>query len=913
MSTEANTFYLSDVYNLILRKKYILFLVSFLGFLITFLLLLQKPLVYESEAIFYEASEQNSQPVGNLKDLILSQNNQDQINAISFFQTKKNINNLISKLGLNIEVVDNSKKKFYERFLINAKKNIFAHLHKKIEDDQKIIFQNVKIKSGETSQYYLIFSKDEFFEILDKNKTHIAFGKLNELFKTSDFEFVIKKVGKKFLNSSVLIKIYPPNNIWKKISSKIDIKRDKNFSKNILISYKDQDRKISSEVVNTLIDLYMSDLKSKHEELKKQELEYLESRKKHLEDQLSFLFKDFENYLKENVKSKGFLEIEAEIKNLLDSKEDIFKKITDINYKLKSLENIDIDNIKNSLFDEAEFLQIVENIDRFANQKQLIELSINDKLSFSDDDYQNILNKEDEIKNLKSEKQKIESLILSIKNKNNSSNSYNLPNIFRNENFLGYLNQKLILISKKIDLIKQNEHSFSINSFDLNSVKNTFLEYGKKLDDQKLEIEILENTLKKLQEDFQISLVRPYFSYELIKNVEDIIKKLSQRDIFTKKETERILEDFEFEKKNLFTHLKEILDFKIQNQNFLKNKLFELKKIEMQLVNNEISYYKTKLNEFLQSKKFKLNGEKKHLLSKIENIKNELDRSISKINIEKKINYKSDLTKSIIDSLTKLIESKTLDFDLKKIQSKPIDLASTPLFPISKHLILYSLISFIAVGFFSFMIALYIAIIKGFPISTQQLFDLGYNHSGNVSFKCNGYEIDQINPKDLETLRNIISNVSSDESIITLYASKGPNYIHYLSALLAIIGKKILVIETRNSQDKENGLYTYLERKTKNAPIQKLQAYDYLPSGEEKYFSFELLNSSDFYSLIKNMKTKYDHILLYTNSAYNSAESKIFLKISDKIILTIKDEILDNLKIYADFKNDKSKINFVSF
>lgn len=291
-----------------------------------------------------------------------------------------------------------------------------------------------------------------------------------------------------------------------------------------------------------------------------------------------------------------------------------------------------------------------------------------------------------------------------------------------------------------------------------------------------------------------------------------------------------------------------------------------------------------------------------------------MKNSVAKLGLEKKINLKSETTRNMIDSLSKLIESKNLDFNLKKINSKPIDLAIEPLYPNSLHLFRNSSMLGLVGVFIFLVITLYIAAIKGFSLSIESIKSLGFEYCGKLSFKCSGIEVEELKKDDLECLRKIIATIDERrQKIITAICAKGPNFIHYLAALLAIVGKKILVIETKSDINEKNGLFPFLENSLKKLPIQKLQAYDFLPSGDNKYFAFELLKSRDFLQILEDIKSEYDLILIYSDANINLAEARIYIEFSDKIILTFKEEIFDDIKVFVDWAKRKTKLSFITY
>jgi len=255
-----------------------------------------------------------------------------------------------------------------------------------------------------------------------------------------------------------------------------------------------------------------------------------------------------------------------------------------------------------------------------------------------------------------------------------------------------------------------------------------------------------------------------------------------------------------------------------------------------------------------------------------------------------------------------------LDNNLKIINSKIVDFASIPEKNISLHLFRNSIILAIIAFFITFIVSIYVKAIKGFSISLEALKSLNFDFFGKVSFRCNGIDVDQLKKKDLESLRKIISSIDiKRQKIVTALCSLGPNYLHYLAALFALSKKKVLVIETKSEIEEKNGLFPYLEQDIKKLPIQKLHAYDYIASGNRKYFAFELLKSLDFIQMIDNIKDKYDLILIYSNAKLNSAEAKIYLDFSDKIILSFKEETLDDLKPFLSWAKEKKKLCFGTY
>ena len=65
--------------------------------------------------------------------------------------------------------------------------------------------------------------------------------------------------------------------------------------------------------------------------------------------------------------------------------------------------------------------------------------------------------------------------------------------------------------------------------------------------------------------------------------------------------------------------------------------------------------------------------------------------------------------------------------------------------------------------------------------------------------------------------------------------------------------------------------------------------------------------------IIKQIKTKYDLILINSNASVNSAKARVCLDFSDKIILTFKEETFEDIKIFVNWAKEKNKLCFVTY
>lgn len=907
MDSKVCFFYLSDLKRLILEKKYLLIFLFLAIFIITSFLILIKEPKYEAKASFFEDSEK-SQTIGNLKDIILTDNYSPSSDAFSFLKTKTINKKLVEKLGLQISVLEeNYKCEKLERIIY---KNLKLFFSKKIDDDEVIEFSNVFYEKSTPSYFNINFLDKSSFEVYDVKMNLLGKKAISQVVNLKDLSFIIDFVPNKYIKKTIQIKIEPWITQVNDLLKNIEITKEKNSSNFLNLKIKYPHKETSIKILNTLMDMYHQHLVFESDDFIKNQITYLEKRRSDLENNLFSLIDKNENQLSLNAKTNGFVDLNTEVDTLLNKRETYQKKLEEISRQLDLLKNVNLIDIDKNICVDDNILKIIDEIKRFQEKKQAIQLSINKDLSLKKD--LALDEKKDlELNNIINEKNH-----LSYFKRKNFEQNYlaNLQNVFdiqNNNRLVDIFNEKKEL-TNNIENKNSSVSTGNINILDLNLIKDFQFQLDKSKDDLKLEISQLRHILKKINlKNFQISSISIFLSPDLVKNIIDISKKIKDFQNYTSKEIEVLQHEYDLEKKYIINHLEELLNLKKLNFKLINEKLFSLKKIQLNLISNEISFLSNKAKDLISRDVYEKKSEKKLLEENLNEIKNNLQNLISKITQENKLNMKSQMTQNMIESLTKLIESKKIDLNLKKINSRPVDLATANI--ISIHLLRNSfIVAFLGVFIF-LIIYIYIAILRGFPISKEVLEALSLDYCGIISSKCHGIEVKNLKPDDLEALRKIISGLNEQNKIITSIASNGPNFVHYLAALLSVMGKNVLVIETKSEIDEKNGLFSFLDNDDKKFPIQKIQAYDFLPSGEKKYFAFELLKSFKFFEKLEQIKSKYDLILIYSDAKINSAEARVYLEFSDKVILTFKKETLEDIKLFINWDKEKKKLCFVTY
>lgn len=900
METNA-VFYLSDIKRLFFEKKYYLIGIFFFFFISAVFFHLTKEIQYEGKAVFFEDIQRN-QTIGNLKDIVLSENISHSSDAFSFFKTFELNKKLAERLGLQISIVD--ERSAFNFFFERISKNLKLHFKSKIYDEETLEFTDVFYGGEISSFYFLKFLDQRNFEIFDSNGKFLIRKSPREPVKTKDFCFTLAKIPEKFSGQAVKIKIDPSGRAVIFLLKSIEVKKDKTSPNILILKIRHKDRLCSANILNTLMNMYHNHLADESSACAKDQINYLEKRKSDLEKDLFSLMKENEMLINMNVEAKGFCKLDDEIKNLLNKRENYQRSLEQTNKDLGDLKKIDLTNPdKNILLDEN-IIKIIDEIKKHEEKKQALLISVDRDIKANKNPcFENGIFYMDSVKNnndnLESPFDKKDGDLIAGSCEASKNGAFSL------------MPEKKDSLDAGLSL-KDEKFYKKIYMLDPRSAENLYLQLEKSKDDLNLEIAQLRHILNRINlKDFQFSSIAFFVSFDLIKNIIEIQKKINDGQNYSAKEMEVLTQEYETEKKRVIEHLLELLNFKNLNLEIINQKLFSLKKTLINLLAEEISFLTKKIKDLVSKSVYEKTNEKKNLEQNLFDAKMNLRELVNKVFQENKLNMQSERIKSMIDSICKLIESKKLDLNLKKINSRPIDLAfgAIVMAPIFRNALI---VAFLSV-FIYLLICLYMAILKGMPISAEAVRSLSFDYCGEISKKCAGFDVKDLKSQDLESLRKIISAIDEfKHKIITCICFNGPNYIHYLAALLSIIGKKILVIETKSDTKEKEGLFSFLRDGIK-LPIQKIQAYDFVPSGEKDYFSFELLRSFKFIEKLQQIKSKYDLILTYSDAKIDSAEARIYLDFSDKVVLSVKNETLEDIKPFIDWAKEKNKLSFVTY
>jgi len=944
MPNDEVFFCLSDVYNLFitLKKQILGFALIFAS--VCFFYVMIKPDTYKTSAKFSEMPEKKESL--NLKDFFSSSAvENDKNKATEMIQSRLVIEPVVKKLGMQASCYLKNRNlalAIFKRYFRNLKRELKIAS----EENTHFRFKNVNCLSTASSKYLIFFKSNNSFEIFDTKKKIKTKGKLNEKINLDEISFIIQQTPKNLKKSKAYILSFSTIEACVgKIKRNLKIQPSRHSNNVLDLIYKDIDPCLAQDTLNGLMKSYVEHLESESDGFAKDQFSYLEQRKKQVGQNLEKSLDSHAKYLSENLIKNGFIGLEQEISSFSAPHAECLKKIFELDLELAHIDLLkksggdfilndglfgkklaSISNQKSALNQKKDAL----NMSLFSQGKR-IEQQLNDIYP------QNMNKFLKDISNLRKEKTEVERALVQL-NKTNllkSSDSFSFIENLKKEKILDdssvkedlnyYLSQFKRALTTQEKILKsrpiyEQTQDKIFEGLDIDTANELYVKYNHKIDQVQAQVKQLEITLKEIDSDqFEISSVSSFLSDSvsqgLIKQASDIQFRLNDDDNLSEKDKSRLEKDISLIRKFLKTHISQTLQAEKSLESLYKNKFQALQMATLDRTNQQISILDQQAKDYLFFRKENILKEKILLQAQIQSIRNNMLALPDKWKKEKLLELQSDAALKMIQSLTNLIESKTIEYHLKQIASKPIEMAELPKNPSSKRGIFIFFVTFFVGLILAFLYFFIRALSQGFVATLDNLNTIKETALGEISYACDGPDVEFIQDKDLETLRNIIQFceplLEKSCKVLSLIGSGGPNYAYCLSDLVGKIGKKVLLLELNFQSihsDKGIGMAQYLDENLKELPIQKFNNYDFMPSGITSRYGTEILRSLSFQQFVKEIKKNYDIIIAYGKASPTSAEAVAYLQFSDKLVVSFVNETVQKLSA---FFQKESKVGFL--
>jgi tyrosine-protein kinase Etk/Wzc len=959
----------SDLLYLIKKNKRLIGICSLAFALLAMLYGLTKPIEYEVEGSFKEKGKSSAGISSSLSTMLMMPDLVDS-NALTAMRSRKLIEELIKEQNLQGIIIKNEYRfplipfqKIKSNILIEYA--LFTKKSNPILNDPKkeLKVENIWYNGEVPKALQITLLTENNITIQDAQNEPIK-GTIGKPISTKDYSFVLNYGNAPAQeNSTFTLLLLPLEKTAEITALQFKIEPDKTDKNLLKITYRNADRQLAAENLNTLMFIYQKSIEKEHQLISDKQISYLLKRQKEMAKILETMMQAYADDLSLDLSSTGFATSEKAMDFLAASQQELKRQLFTLDLQIQRLQRAQNDtNFNNDVFTSVNNLEV---INKLATEKRSLKQQA-DSLNLV---LRNLPSQLQEFKNsFKSQLEDIERIKKALnasnsalaklqKNElpmpsetfNNDSKSIfntwlerstnaqnNLKNNPKNKDclndweqcksgfisYLSNLNHYLNVYQRNIEerLAHQQAPLKEFQGINLNVARDLYISYNKELSDAEslaAQHEFIANQID--EPNFEISslssILTDPLSISMITRTSDLILALKDQDNRSSREQERLNADLSIQKGFLKTHIQQTIDLLKLRQKFLKEKIQRLQSLNLSLIQEQISILENQIQEHINSTLENLNQEKMLIENNLTELRYEMAIFPQKWASEQLIDQQMQINKSLVEEISKLVESKNISNNLEKLQSSPLDLAYPPIHPRSPRIALLTIFGAVAGSIVSFMWILAWSIINGICVSQDNLKTAGQYVCGTISRQYQGsLKNDPLLDSDLAALRRLIAFFESQNknasNTLLLLQGKGPYYAYSLAELLFLKGLKILVIELnceKLQEGNKEGLLQYLEGKIDDPAIQHLSEYDKISTGGLCRYANELIGSKRFNALLEAKAQKYDWIIVSSNAMPCSAEAESLLDLFPNAVISVVDETLQDLKNCLSHANQANK------
>lgn len=934
-----------------------------------------KPVLYEGEASFREKTNSpTGMNTSSLASIILSGvTTGTKSEAKSMMNSKKLLQQLVKVLNLQASLNEqNSEPELLKRIKenISIEYNYFRELKKyPLKDTERdIVLKNIEYPGEFPLSLKLIIDSENSYQLFDEANQKIGTGRIGSPFTTREYSFTLSKITEAPLKQkSYNLTLSPLHDVVKLLSKTIQINPDKEDSTLLKLSYRNRDRLLACNVINQLMFTYQDYLKTEQQRITSEQIHYLNRRENEMGKNLKLMVEDYATQLSSEVSTVGYANSEKAMDFLANQLQQSHEKTLLLNLELQRLigvldeeSEVQMDAYFRSDSNPKFINNIIEEISALKQQSDVLELALRtssgENFKKWEMTFQNQVSEIEEIRQCSNdacliiaqlEKDRFPSSsfklmghtgyiantwsekLKSIKQKWKQHSSAEERQgkkeewaLFK-EHFIAYLtNLKHHLEVREKTIQERLSHEQApqadFRGINLGISNDLYISYVKQLNDVEAEILQYNFLINELQDpDFEISSLSSISTDPVTKKLVDSASALVlalQDDVNrSTKEKERMKQELEIKRRFLAIHLNQTVDLLNLRVDLIKDKIQSLQNAKLELIHQQISILEQQLSDSIETHISNLKEERKHIAEHQNNLKREMATLPQKWASEMMIEQQLKMNATMVEEVTKLVESKNITANLEMVQSAPVDLAVVSARPIRPNFLLYTILGAIFGAIATSCGVITRNVIRGFPASKESLELANLHVSGNVS---------KNKAPNIETMRRLAIFLDHNKEMTTgssllMANGKGFDSSHEILKLLHLKGMRVLQMDFSSAYHSEKtsstGVVQYLEGQIDDIPIEKGVQHDKLYLGATYDQAFGKLTSKKFHNLLSQLKEQYDWIIAITKDTPESVEVEALIRIFDYTALNISGETLDQLYQLIQTIKKEGKDSFTTF
>jgi len=889
---------------------------------------------YKAEASFKEGVERNSSE-NFFKELMGGITAANQPQATSFMKSYQVLKPLVETMG--VQIVSTRSEWALTKLIRRYKESWRAEKGLPLKDPDRFEFVNVRYEGEVSIPFSLVFSDREHFTVFGEKKKELCKGEIGREIQFEKTNFTLKKVPDPLkFGSTYPFSVQNWVTAVGSLRGQIDIKNDKDNPSVIHISAVDRNRHYAKEVVNELMRQYQCYLKREHDQIAKDQLAYLEGKQEQIIGKMENLFDEHTAYLSRNLEENGFIGLEQESQSLLVPHQNMYAKVLSIEVELSRLNQIECGKEPIIMAEEGPFSHglnlVAQKIHELKQERDLIELSLCQVTGNA------LQARSHELREVRNQRLAVESLIQEVDQGGEiSSFDFNvglckwaqtLTDPEEREDLAEYLENYSRILSMREKMIQERffygeNAPTELDGIDLASARSLFRDYNGRLDAVEAAMRHYAQYKKEIPNPhFDLaslsSVLKDPLCQKIISEASELGLQLKDEKHHSAKEAERWKEEISLHRNILMDHIEHLYQVEELNANLIKEKMAGLQKVSLDCIHRQISVLHEQVADGIKERRQALLLEKEILEEKMESIRAALAKILpEKWRFEKWLSIKTAMVNKVMETVTEVVESKTISTHLHHVESKPLDAALTPAAPQPPRLYMMGWLGAFAFPFLIFSFAFIRQFIHGFPANLEKLKALRLPVLGPISAFCDGPSVDTPSGPDLDLLRNI-SLFSEGGKVISLLVGRGPDYSYALGENIGRRHAKSIIVRcdfhSKFRKEDAPGILQVWKSEIAELPIRKGKGFDYILSGGYTPYGTEIVQSTQFSQLLELLKKNYDWVFLLFRTPLSSAESLTALRLCDKAVVTVSGEKTEELTpfIHWGYDEDRCRLTFIT-
>ncbi len=665
----------ADILAIFRQSKKKIFLWAFcLGAMGAFLAL-TKPIRYQAEGSFREKSTKSGNVSSSMLQMLSNGTlGSSESEAMSLIKSRKLLKGVVEKLHLQARLEGKMHQETLSKLMQHnwqiAWASFINHPRPALEDP----FSSIKIESlrydGEIPLWFdLDLQENGIYKVVNKyDPTQImGEGHLGERFQLEllSFTLIPSLPNDPVQAQTFSLRIDSLADTVKYIGRNLEVESLKNDKSMLKLKCEHRNRHMASELINAIMNSYQSFLKTNHQELAIQQLDYLNLRRDHLTQNLTQLLNSHAEFLSKDLNSVGFIDSKKEMEFLAARQHEYKQRLLTNELEIKRLKNISPSHF--SYYDRYSFHEgdphvinaILGEIRNLRQQRDALEIELQKKALQGSQNFQQSFDHQlNEMKVLQEYLLELKVIADQFQSGKLPTADYQLLNDPRYllKNWFDRLQKAQLENPENVKKIQESFHLYQANlerlfevhkrilqerlthqqnpsedyqGISLQIATELYLNYSKEL--IQIEADIRQNLffIHQIEDpEFEItslsSGLNDSVSSDMIRKASELVLNLRDENNQSLREQQRIKNELLLQRTFLSMHLKQMVQLMELNKKLIDEKIFALQSVSLELVHQQLSLLEKNFQDYVASRLQNLEQERALVKVHLESIHGEM-------------------------------------------------------------------------------------------------------------------------------------------------------------------------------------------------------------------------------------------------------------------------------------------------